>query len=542
MVAFVKQSHVPGLAVGVVVDGRLAYFKGFGVRDVASGAPVDEETVFRIASMTKSFVSASVLRLRDEGKLSLDDPAEKYLPELKALRYPTRDSPRLTVRHLLSHSAGLPEDNATADLRMPMADAEFDALLSHGLSFSTAPGTRYEYANLGFALAGRLVTRVSGERLQDYVSRHLLAPLGMSATGWDGAAVPEAHRAHGYGRKGSNMPSAGLARYQDDAPHEEPMLADGAWAPIGGLWTSPRDYARWVAFQLSATPPRDDPDDGPVRRASLRESQSVQRAYDFDAALDPQGQLRVSAGGYGLGWGIGDNCSFETHVVTHGGGLPGYGSVVMLAPETGVGAFAMTNLTYTGASKLVRELLGSLQEQGLLPSRPQPPAPQLERARDEVTALMMQWDAPRAAALFDALHASYEPPAKLRERLEKMHAVHGACRAGAAIEPENRLRGTALLACDRGGLALGLELTSDAPPRIQALVMDSILPPSPALAALAARAVPLLARWDDGEAARAFEDDARDNARSLFRTVRATPGACRAGVAVRTAFPEIFGC
>ena len=92
--------------------------------------------------MTKAFVSAAALRLRDEGKLSLDDPAEKYLPELRGLRYPTADSPRITVRHLLSHSSGLPEDNASADLRLPLSEAAFDELLSHGLTFSTAPGTQ----------------------------------------------------------------------------------------------------------------------------------------------------------------------------------------------------------------------------------------------------------------------------------------------------------------------------------------------------------------------------------------------------------------
>jgi len=119
----------PGLAVGLVVDGELVWFKGFGERRVAPGAPVDQDTLFRIASMSKAFVSAAVLRLRDEGKLALDEPAERYLPELARLGGPTADSPRLTVRHLLSHAGGLPEDNATADLRMPMAEAEFDVVL-----------------------------------------------------------------------------------------------------------------------------------------------------------------------------------------------------------------------------------------------------------------------------------------------------------------------------------------------------------------------------------------------------------------------------
>ena len=90
--------HAPGAAWGIVIDGELAHQGAMGVRDVAAKAPVDGNTVFRIASMTKSFTAMSILKLRDAGKLSLDDPAEQYVPELKNLRYPTTDSPRITVR------------------------------------------------------------------------------------------------------------------------------------------------------------------------------------------------------------------------------------------------------------------------------------------------------------------------------------------------------------------------------------------------------------------------------------------------------------
>src|SRR5690349_14456792 len=88
---YVTQAHVPGAAWGIIIDGELAHTGVVGFRDVASKAPVDEDTVFRIASMTKSFTAMSILKLRDEGRLSLDDPAERYVPELKALQYPTGD-------------------------------------------------------------------------------------------------------------------------------------------------------------------------------------------------------------------------------------------------------------------------------------------------------------------------------------------------------------------------------------------------------------------------------------------------------------------
>ena len=120
---FAKTAHVPGAAWGIVIDGELAHSGAAGVRDVATKAPVDADTVFRIASMTKSFTAMAILKLRDEGKLSLDDPAERYVPELKGLRYPTTDSPRITIRHLLSHSEGFPEDNPWGDQQLSESEA-----------------------------------------------------------------------------------------------------------------------------------------------------------------------------------------------------------------------------------------------------------------------------------------------------------------------------------------------------------------------------------------------------------------------------------
>lgn len=179
---FAKRSRVPGIAYGIVVDGRLAHLGTAGLRHLSSRSPVDSGTVFRIASMTKSFTALAILQLRDAGRLSLDDPAERYVPELVALRLPSTDSPRITIRHLLSHSAGFPEDNPWGDQQLAATDDEMATMMRSGIPFSTAPGTAYEYSNYGFAILGRIVANVSGMPYSRYVSEHILQPLGMNAT------------------------------------------------------------------------------------------------------------------------------------------------------------------------------------------------------------------------------------------------------------------------------------------------------------------------------------------------------------------------
>ena len=171
---FAAREHVPGIAYGIIVDGRLAHVGTAGLREVASRAPVDTGTVFRIASMTKSFTAAAILQLRDAGRLSLDDPAERYVPELKGLKYPTSDSPRITIRLLLSHSAGFPEDNPWGDRQLAVTDQQMSRMLRGGIPFSTAPGTNYEYSNYGFAILGRIVANVSGMPYPRYISEHVL--------------------------------------------------------------------------------------------------------------------------------------------------------------------------------------------------------------------------------------------------------------------------------------------------------------------------------------------------------------------------------
>ena len=261
---FLSAGHVPGAAWAVVIDGELAHLGTSGTRQAGAGAPVDGDTVFRIASMTKSFTAMAILGLRDDGKLSLDDPAERYVPELRGLTYPTADSPRITVRHLLSHAAGFPEDNPWGDQQLAATEDEFSAMLRGGIPFSNPPGLAYEYSNLGFAILGRIVSGASGMPYREYIASRILRPLGMASTTLEASEVPPDRLAHGY-------------RWEDETWKEEPPLPDGAFGSMGGMLTSVRDLSRYVAAFLEAWPPRDGAETAPIRRASLREMQQVWR-------------------------------------------------------------------------------------------------------------------------------------------------------------------------------------------------------------------------------------------------------------------------
>ena len=460
---FAGKSHVPGIAWGIVIDGALAHSGAHGYRDVAAKASVDEDTVFRIASMTKSFTALCILKLRDEGKLSLDDPAERYVPELKALQYPTADSPRITVRHLLSHAEGWPEDNAWGDRQLAVSDEQMNEMLRRGLPFSNAPGLAYEYSNFGFAILGRIVARVSGMPYSRYVSENILRPLGMASTTMAPASVPRAKLALGY-------------RWEDGTWKEEPQLADGAFGPMGGMLTSIRDLSRYVAFHLSAWPPRDDADTGPVRRASVRE---MQQAWRMAPALARRGdtaeKMLLNSGGYGFGLRISQTCDFR-HVVAHSGGLPGFGSQMRWLPEHSVGIIALGNLTYTGWGTTIDQVVAALQRTGGLQPRAVQPSPALTDARAAVTRLITAWDdqlADRIAA--DNLFVDRTKDQR-RQEIEQFRAELGTCQPEEAFEVENALRGRWIMKCDRGMLRAAVTLAPTMPPKVQAIEIAPYTP------------------------------------------------------------------
>ncbi len=463
---FAANSHVPGIAYGVIMDGRLLHVAATGLREVPSGAPVDTSTVFRIASMTKSFTAAAILQLRDAGRLALDDLAEKYVPELASLRYPTSDAPRITIRHLLSHSAGFPEDNPWGDQQLSATDDDLARMVRAGIPFSRSPGVAYEYSNLGFALLGRIVQNVSGQRYADYIRTQVLLPLGMTSTTMEARNVPASRLAHGY-------------RRQEGMWLEEPPLPDGAFGAMGGMLTSSADLSRWVALMLDAWPARDGAESPVLKRSSLREMQQVARFAGGTASRGAQtGAFAMTSGGYAFGLRVSQNCLFN-HVVAHSGGLPGFGSQMRWLPEYGVGIVALGNLTYTGwtgAIDLAFEIL--VHRGGLSPREPQP-SPVLLAMQQRVSRLVERWQQPLADSIA-AMNLFRDEPAPRRAAAiaALRDAAGGNCATAGPILAENALRGVWNVQCASGRLRVGITLAPTEPARVQQLTVSPVSPTS----------------------------------------------------------------
>lgn len=451
---FTAREHVPGAAWGVIIDGRLAHVGVTGLRDIAARAPVDTTSVFRIASMTKSFTAMAILKLRDEGRLSLDDPAERYVPELTGLKYPTTDSPKITIRHLLSHAEGFPEDNPWGDQQLARTDDEMSRMMRSGIPFSNAPGIAYEYSNYGFAILGRIVAKVSGMPYADYVTANILRPLGMRSTTLSPQSVPGTRLARGY-------------RWEDDMWKEEPQLPDGAFGAMGGMLTSLNDLGLYVSALLGAYPARDGPETGPIRRASLREMQQLWRAGGTTVRRNAAGETVLNTGGYGFGLRVSTNCLFG-HIVAHSGGLPGFGSQMRWLPEHGVGLIAFGNRTYTGWSGVFDQALALLGWTGALQPRMAEPSADLVRMSETVTRLVMSWNDETAKSiaadnlfLDRSIDRREREVAALRERV-------GTCSAGTGFAyVENALRGQWVIPCERGGVLASITLAPVLPVKVQ---------------------------------------------------------------------------
>ncbi|MGE0815743.1 MAG: serine hydrolase domain-containing protein [Vicinamibacterales bacterium] len=311
----VRAAGIVGASVLFVRDGAVAHRAMAGLQDRAAGRPVDADTIFHWASITKTFTGVAIMQLRDRGFFSLDDPVVTYVPELAEVHNPFGDMSQVTIRHLMSHSGGFragtwpwggdrpwhpfePTRWAQLVAMMPYTELQF------------RPGTKYSYSNPGVIFLGRIIERFSGDDYEMYVTKNILMPLGMTRTFFDRApAHLLAHRSHSYA-------GAGIV--------EQPFDFDtGITVSNGGLNAPLDDMAKYLAFLI-------DGNDAILKRSSLLEMATPQiRAADGEGGSGDDVQAGLSCfierhGGVELMGHSGDQNGFISHLYVHRPSRSGY--------------------------------------------------------------------------------------------------------------------------------------------------------------------------------------------------------------------------
>ncbi len=451
----IEERHIPGMAYGIVVDGELVLSGSAGLMNIEKELPSTTQSVYRIASMTKSFTAMAILKLRDEGKLSLDEPVVKYIPEVGQLQYLTKDAPTIDIENLLTMTAGFPEDNPWGDRQLDEPDQMLMDLVSDGISFSNPPSYYYEYSNTGYALLGNIVSRVSGQPYQQYINENIFVPLGMNNTYWEYEDVPADELAIGY-------------RWEDDQWKLEPMLHDGSFGAMGGLITTIEDFSKYVSFHLSAWPPRDDADNGPVRRSTLREMHTPKFPRLNANNRNYKDEPCASMTGYGYGLSIVRDCEGRV-AVSHGGALPGFGSNYTFFPHYGIGVMAFGNLTYTSPWP-TREVIGRLILDEVDPERRRLPISDILRKRQEQVAdLIQNWDEQLEAEIIAENLYLDRSREKRKAAIEEVLAQAGAITSVEDINPYNQLRGRFEMKGENGTVRVFFSLSPEKVPKVQRL-------------------------------------------------------------------------
>jgi CubicO group peptidase (beta-lactamase class C family) len=342
------EARLPSVAAAVFRSGEVVWADALGLADVEGGRDATPDTQYRIGSITKTFTAAAILQLRDAGLLDLDDRIGEHLPDVP------HTAP--TLRRLLSHLSGLqrePPGEIWESLRPPSRD-EFLASLADAEQI-LGPGAHWHYSNLGFALLGEVVERVSGTPYREHVEERLLRPLGLARTSF----APEEPAARGY-----------LVDEYSDAVNSEQDVDLSGTAASGQLWSTTADLARWASF-LSG------PDPSVLAPSSATEMRAVQTMMDTER--------------WEVGWGLGLGLYRRGDAIWagHGGAMPGQVAALVFRPQDSIGAAVLANSgAFPGPESLALALAEKALE--LEPTEPDAWRP-AEQPPADVAGLLGAW-------------------------------------------------------------------------------------------------------------------------------------------------------
>jgi len=313
--AFVSDNHVPGLSVAIVDHGQAIFSQGYGLADVENSVPVTAETVFRIASLSKPITATAAMKLVEAGRLSLDEPVQKYCPAFPQKQWP------VTVRQVLSHQSGIRDyrnDEETINTRHYASIKEaLTQFAEDPLEFQ--PGTKMHYTSYGYIVVGCVIEGASGMSYSDYMRQAIFQPTHMPATRLDDVFAIIPHRAHGY-------------KISSTGDLQNAVFVDVSNKPPGsGINSNARDMENFVAALYAGKL---------VSNVTLQQMLTAQKTADGKATICGLGFFR--RGPIGTYRGLDE--------AGHGGDQQGFSSVLYLLPERQFGVVVLSNLEFEESS------------------------------------------------------------------------------------------------------------------------------------------------------------------------------------------------
>ncbi len=321
--------NLPGISIGIIYDQELIYAKGFGYSNLEDKTPATTQTLYRIASISKTFTATAIMQLRDEGKLRLDDPIEMFLPGFN-IKNPFPDTQEITVFQLITHTSGLPRNAGFpywTDRKFPTMKQILEALPEQEMIYP--PGTQYKYSNLGIALLGEIVSVASGIPYEKYITENILKPLDMAGSSVfltekdkEKLTVPYSHR------------------FPDGSRRIMPFTDAKGIAPAANITSNIEDMSKYISLQFQKGRK------GGNQILDSHTLEDMQRIHWLNTSW---------VSGYGLGfrvWKQGNNT-----VVGHGGWVAGNRSQISFIPKEKIGVVVLTNADDASPAFFARKIL-----------------------------------------------------------------------------------------------------------------------------------------------------------------------------------------
>jgi CubicO group peptidase (beta-lactamase class C family) len=332
---------IGGLTLGVVSGDRLAWSKSFGQADIEKKLPPNDQTVYRIGSVTKQFTALMLLQLVREGKVRFSDPVEKYFPEIDKIQGRFPGAPPITLIQLATHTSGLDREPGDTETYLKGPVANWEKVLIAALPktrYAFEPGLRFSYSNIGYAILGAALGRAAGQPYVAYVEQRIFKPLGMTSTFFEPNDQIRSRIARGYISEDGKV---------DAETAEREHRGRGYKVPNGAVYTTVQDLARFVAFQMGQDVP------------AVLDQESL--AASFESLVTAHPSFR---GGYGIGFQV--IRQGELLLVGHSGGVAGYEAQVFFDRSSKTGVILLRNALGGpfDSSNLLRAAFGKAEPAG----------------------------------------------------------------------------------------------------------------------------------------------------------------------------------